>query len=114
MHSVAETLIQFLKALPEPVIPYAMYQRCGACANSPILSRQVRPRPAAAAAQLVAQLVADLAPAHHDLFVYIALFLKAVLQHSAQNKATAERLGLSSVHASHTVHPLQPCCSAAS
>ena len=33
--------IQFLKALPDPVIPFSMYPRCSACSNSPILSRQV-------------------------------------------------------------------------
>lgn len=41
IHAVAECLIGFLQALPEPVIPFHLYQRCIDCSNSYILCRQV-------------------------------------------------------------------------
>lgn len=79
VHSVAETYIQFLKSLPDPVIPFNMYQRCNACSNSAILCRQ---------------LVSDLNAAHYDLFMYIVLFLKETLSHRTMNRLTSDRLAL--------------------
>ena len=40
-HSVAEALLIFLKALPEPVICYELYQRCLDCSHDSRLCRQV-------------------------------------------------------------------------
>lgn len=40
-HSVAEALLIFLEALPEPVICYELYQRCLDSAHDPRTSRQV-------------------------------------------------------------------------
>lgn len=41
-HSVAEALLIFLEALPEPVICYELYQRCLEGSHSSRLCRQVR------------------------------------------------------------------------
>jgi hypothetical protein len=40
-HSVAEALLIFLEALPEPVICYELYQRCLDSAHDPRVCRQV-------------------------------------------------------------------------
>lgn len=40
-HSVAEALLIFLEALPEPVICYELYQRCLDCSHDSRLCRQV-------------------------------------------------------------------------
>ncbi|CAN7983985.1 unnamed protein product, partial [Ixodes pacificus] len=40
VHSMAEALLLFLDALPEPVVPYACYQRCLDCSNNFVLAKQ--------------------------------------------------------------------------
>ena len=42
IYSVAEALLIFIEALPEPVIPYAFYQRALECCNNYMLCKQVR------------------------------------------------------------------------
>ena len=42
LYSIAEALLIFLEALPEPVIPYAFYQRALECCNNFMLCKQVR------------------------------------------------------------------------
>lgn len=41
-HSVAEALLIFLEALPEPVVCYELYQRCLDCAHDSRLCKQVQ------------------------------------------------------------------------
>lgn len=41
VYSIAEALLIFLEALPEPVIPYAFYQRALECCNNYMLCKQV-------------------------------------------------------------------------
>lgn len=41
-HSVAEALLIFLEALPEPVVCYELYQRCLDCSNDTRLCKQVQ------------------------------------------------------------------------
>jgi len=40
-HSVAASLLLFLSALAEPVIPRALHQRAMDCSNQPLLCQQV-------------------------------------------------------------------------
>jgi len=40
-HSVAEALLIFLEALPEPVLCYELYQRCLECSHDSRLCKQV-------------------------------------------------------------------------
>ncbi|KAJ0066499.1 hypothetical protein NL108_013966, partial [Boleophthalmus pectinirostris] len=70
-HSVAEALLLFLDALPEPVVPYSFYQQClECCAN---------------ASQCV-KVVSMLPQCHQNVFNYIAAFLRELLKNSAQNR----------------------------
>ena len=41
VHSMASTLLTFLEALPEPVIPFAFYQRCLDANQTAVLAKQV-------------------------------------------------------------------------
>jgi hypothetical protein len=42
VHSMVSTLLAFMEALPEPVIPFAFYQKCMDNNQTPALARQVR------------------------------------------------------------------------
>ena len=42
IYSIAEALLIFLEALPEPVIPYGFYPRALECCNNYMLCKQVR------------------------------------------------------------------------
>lgn len=78
VHSMAEALLLFLDALPEPVVPYACYQRCLDCSNNFVLCKQV-----------VAQMTPEV---HRHTFLYIVCFLKELLAHTADNKLDAKLL----------------------
>ncbi|KAK7887264.1 hypothetical protein WMY93_026885 [Mugilogobius chulae] len=70
-HSVAEALLLFLDALPEPVIPFSFYQQClECCAN---------------ASQCV-KVISMLPQCHQNVFNYITAFLRELLKNSAQNR----------------------------
>ncbi|XP_053734979.1 inositol polyphosphate 5-phosphatase OCRL isoform X2 [Synchiropus splendidus] len=73
-HSVAEALLIFLEALPEPVICYELYQRCLDCSHD---------------SRLCKQLVSQLPRAHRNVFRYLMAFLKELLKHSYNNNLTA-------------------------
>ncbi|XP_068180463.1 type II inositol 1,4,5-trisphosphate 5-phosphatase [Antennarius striatus] len=70
-HSVAEALLLFLDALPEPVVPYKFYQQClESCSNASQCEK-----------------VISMLPQHHqNVFKYIAAFLRELLKHSASNR----------------------------
>uniref|UniRef100_A0A3Q3VSB2 phosphoinositide 5-phosphatase n=1 Tax=Mola mola TaxID=94237 RepID=A0A3Q3VSB2_MOLML len=73
-HSVAEVLLIFLEALPEPVVCYELYQRCLDCAHD---------------SRLCKQLISQLPRAHRNVFRYLMAFLKELLKHSHNNNLTA-------------------------
>ncbi|XP_061581649.1 inositol polyphosphate 5-phosphatase OCRL isoform X2 [Cololabis saira] len=73
-HSVAEALLIFLEALPEPVVCYELYQRCLDCAHD---------------SRLCKQLISQLPRAHRNVFRYLMAFLKELLKHSDNNNLTA-------------------------
>ncbi|XP_023656276.1 inositol polyphosphate 5-phosphatase OCRL isoform X1 [Paramormyrops kingsleyae] len=73
-HSVAEALLIFLEALPEPVVCYELYQRCLEC------SLDIR---------LCKQLVSQLPRAHRNMFRYLMAFLRELLRCSHSNNLTA-------------------------
>ncbi|CAI5652603.1 inositol polyphosphate 5-phosphatase OCRL isoform X2 [Oreochromis niloticus] len=76
-HSVAEALLIFLEALPEPVVCYELYQRCLDCSND---------------TRLCKQLISQLPRAHRNVFRYLMAFLKELLKHSQNNNLTASLL----------------------
>uniref|UniRef100_A0A673CNC4 phosphoinositide 5-phosphatase n=1 Tax=Sphaeramia orbicularis TaxID=375764 RepID=A0A673CNC4_9TELE len=76
-HSVAEALLIFLEALPEPVVCYELYQRCLDCSHD---------------SRLCKQLISQLPRAHRNVFRYLMAFLKELLKHSHNNNLTATTL----------------------
>ncbi|XP_056331118.1 type II inositol 1,4,5-trisphosphate 5-phosphatase [Danio aesculapii] len=70
-HSVAEALLLFLDALPEPVIPFSFYQQCLDCCSDSIHCRQI---------------ISMLPQCHKNVFNYLTAFLQELLRHSAYNR----------------------------
>uniref|UniRef100_A0A667Z2Z1 phosphoinositide 5-phosphatase n=1 Tax=Myripristis murdjan TaxID=586833 RepID=A0A667Z2Z1_9TELE len=70
-HSVAEALLLFLDALPEPVVPYSLYQQCLECCSS---------------ASQCEKVVSMLPQCHKNVFNYLAAFLRELLKNSANNR----------------------------
>ncbi|XP_015230889.1 PREDICTED: type II inositol 1,4,5-trisphosphate 5-phosphatase isoform X1 [Cyprinodon variegatus] len=69
-HSVAEALLLFLDALPEPVIPFSFYQQCLECCSSGAQCEKI---------------VSMLPQCHKNVFSYLAAFLRELLKNSASN-----------------------------
>lgn len=69
-HSVAEALLLFLDALPEPVIPYSFYQQCLECCSN---------------ANQCVKVISMLPQCHQNVFNYLAAFLRELLKNSAHN-----------------------------
>ncbi|XP_077163351.1 inositol polyphosphate 5-phosphatase OCRL isoform X2 [Paroedura picta] len=76
-HSVAEALLIFLEALPEPVICYELYQRCLECSQESRLCRQV---------------ICQLPRSHRNVFRYLMAFLRELLKYSEDNNVSANML----------------------
>ncbi|KAJ7363423.1 hypothetical protein OS493_009576 [Desmophyllum pertusum] len=77
VYSIAEALLIFLEALPEPVIPYAFYQRALECCNNYMLCKQ---------------LIFQMPQSHRNVFTYISSFLRELLLNSNDNKLDAKTL----------------------
>ncbi|KAM9471171.1 inositol polyphosphate 5-phosphatase OCRL isoform 1-T1 [Clarias gariepinus] len=73
-HSVAEALLIFLEALPEPVVCYELYQRCLESSHD---------------TRLCKQLISQLPRAHRNVFRYLMAFLRELLKHAIDNNLTA-------------------------
>ncbi|XP_010793205.1 type II inositol 1,4,5-trisphosphate 5-phosphatase isoform X1 [Notothenia coriiceps] len=70
-HSVAEALLLFLDALPQPVIPFYFYQQClESCSN----------------ASQCEKIISMLPQCHKNVFNYLAAFLRELLKNSATNR----------------------------
>ncbi|KAM9373847.1 inositol polyphosphate 5-phosphatase OCRL [Phaethornis superciliosus] len=76
-HSVAEALLIFLEALPEPVVCYELYQRCLDCSHSSRLCRQV---------------ISQLPRCHRSVFQYLISFLRELLKYSEDNNVSVAML----------------------
>ncbi|NXW22020.1 OCRL phosphatase, partial [Circaetus pectoralis] len=72
-HSVAEALLIFLEALPEPVICYELYQRCLDWSHNSRLCRQV---------------IFQLPRCHRSVFRYLMSFLRELLRYSEDNNVS--------------------------
>ncbi|KAM4601381.1 type II inositol 1,4,5-trisphosphate 5-phosphatase isoform 2-T2 [Polymixia lowei] len=70
-HSVAEALLLFLDALPEPVVPYSFYQQCLECCSNASQCKKV---------------ISMLPQCHKNVFNYLAAFLRELLKNSASNR----------------------------
>ncbi|XP_031432925.1 type II inositol 1,4,5-trisphosphate 5-phosphatase isoform X1 [Clupea harengus] len=69
-HSVAEALLLFLDALPEPVVPYHLYKQCLECCSDYGQCKQV---------------ISMLPQCHKNVFNSLTEFLRELLKHSAHN-----------------------------
>ncbi|KAM5195597.1 inositol polyphosphate 5-phosphatase OCRL isoform 8-T8 [Hipposideros larvatus] len=76
-HSVAEALLIFLEALPEPVICYELYQRCLDSAQDPRVCRQV---------------ISQLPRCHRNVFRYLMSFLRELIKFSEYNNVSANMI----------------------
>uniref|UniRef100_A0A8C5PR65 phosphoinositide 5-phosphatase n=1 Tax=Leptobrachium leishanense TaxID=445787 RepID=A0A8C5PR65_9ANUR len=76
-HSVAEALLIFLEALPEPVICYELYQRCIDCSHDTKLCRQV---------------ISHLPRCHRNVFRYLMAFLRELLKYTGENNLSANMI----------------------
>ncbi|XP_075018748.1 inositol polyphosphate 5-phosphatase OCRL isoform X1 [Calonectris borealis] len=72
-HSVAEALLIFLEALPEPVICYELYQRCLDWSHN---------------SRLCQQAIFQLPRCHRSVFQYLMLFLRELLKYSEDNNVS--------------------------
>ncbi|XP_029308217.1 type II inositol 1,4,5-trisphosphate 5-phosphatase isoform X2 [Cottoperca gobio] len=70
-HSVAEALLLFLDALPEPVVPVSFYQQCLQICSS---------------ASQCEKVISTLPQCHKNVFNYLAAFLRELLKNSASNR----------------------------
>ncbi|XP_063055159.1 type II inositol 1,4,5-trisphosphate 5-phosphatase isoform X2 [Engraulis encrasicolus] len=70
-HSVAEALLLFLDALPEPVVPYHYYKQCLDCSSDYSQCKQV---------------IDTLPQCHKNVFMSLTEFLRGLLKHSACNR----------------------------
>ncbi|XP_058602089.1 type II inositol 1,4,5-trisphosphate 5-phosphatase isoform X1 [Onychostoma macrolepis] len=70
-HSVAEALLLFLDALPEPVIPFSFYPQCLDCCSDGIHCRQI---------------ISMLPQRHKNVFNYLTAFLQEMLKYSTHNR----------------------------
>uniref|UniRef100_H3CIE3 Rho-GAP domain-containing protein n=1 Tax=Tetraodon nigroviridis TaxID=99883 RepID=H3CIE3_TETNG len=70
-HSVAEGLLLFLDALPEPVVPYSFYQQCLDCCSN---------------ASQCEKVISTLPQYHQNVFNYLTAFLRELLKHTANNR----------------------------
>lgn len=77
IHSVAATLLLFLKCLPDAVIPCSVYQRCLSCSREYMLCKQV---------------IAQIPECHRNVFRYLCAFLRELLSHADQNKLDVKLL----------------------
>lgn len=76
-HSVAEALLIFLEALPEPVICYELYQRCLDSAHDPRICKQV---------------ISQLPRCHRNVFRYLMAFLRELLKFSDYNNVSTNMI----------------------
>lgn len=102
-HSVAEGLLLFLDALPEPVVPYSFYQQCLDCCSNASQCEKVREPPLpihhqSLTSRLVTllemslwffffpQIISMLPQCHQNVFNYLTAFLRELLKHMASNR----------------------------
>lgn len=76
-HSVAEALLIFLEALPEPVICYEQYQRCLEVSSD---------------SQCCKQVISQLPRCHRNVFRYLIAFLRELLKYTDDNNVNANMI----------------------
>lgn len=100
-HSVAEALLLFLDALPEPVVPYSFYYQCLECCSNASQCEKVREPSLCIHYELLTsrfitlrkccdsvsqQVISMLPQCHQNVFNYLTAFLRELLKHTANNR----------------------------
>ncbi|KAK9746422.1 Endonuclease-reverse transcriptase [Popillia japonica] len=67
--AVAECLLLFLQHTKDPIVPYYQMEKCALCTNF----------------NMCQMIVAQLPDLHRNVFLYVIMFLKELLKHSAEN-----------------------------
>lgn len=104
-HAMAGTLLAFLAALADPVVPPAFHPPAELEAGY--------------LATWVARLLQQLPTVHHNVLVYVAAFMRELVAHRARNHEDPDLLGASVRHAGATCPsprspaPCSACCCAA-
>ncbi|XP_074084690.1 rho GTPase-activating protein 24 isoform X2 [Macrotis lagotis] len=96
VHTVASLLQLYLQELPEPVIPYAMYEDFLSCFN--LLSKEEE-----MGVKELEKQVKNLPVVNYNLLKYICSFLNEVLSYSSANKTSVQNLA--SVFGSSILRP---------
>lgn len=78
-HSIAEALLLFLEALPEPVICYEFYNKCIESAGNSPMSKEI---------------ISKLPQCHKNVFDYIMSFLRELLKNSEKNHLDVKILAI--------------------
>lgn len=78
IHSMAESLVRFLEALPISVIPQACYNKCMDIYQNLELSKQ---------------LIQQLPSVHYNVFVYLTSFLREIIAVYEGSELTKDNLG---------------------
>ncbi|XP_047735563.1 inositol polyphosphate 5-phosphatase OCRL isoform X2 [Hyalella azteca] len=79
VHSIAQALLVFLEALPEPVVPCSLYPAALRAAAEGYLPAK--------------QVVSQMPDYHRNVFTYLMAFLNELLVHRHENKLDASTLG---------------------
>lgn len=79
VHSMAESLIYFLKSLAEPIFPPALVDQYAEGTNLTPFCKQA---------------LLLLTPAHYNTFIYLVSFLRECLKHAEDNRLTPTQLVL--------------------
>ncbi|XP_041703614.1 rho GTPase-activating protein 22 isoform X2 [Coregonus clupeaformis] len=85
VHTVASLLKLYFRELPEPVVPFSMYEDFLSCAQ--LLAKDVEE-----GVQELGKQVSNLPPANYNLLKYICMFLDEVQSHANKNKMSVQNL----------------------
>ncbi|XP_047735993.1 type II inositol 1,4,5-trisphosphate 5-phosphatase-like [Hyalella azteca] len=80
VHSIAQALLVFLEALPEPVVPCSLYPAALRAAAEGYLPAK--------------QVVSQMPDYHRNVFTYLMAFLNELLVHRHENKLDASTLAM--------------------
>lgn len=93
VHSVIYSLLVFLSALPEPVVPFAFQSQCLAAARQ--LNPSITPSTGTGNGNVMAayQAIARLPIDYQNLFFYLVSFIKRCLTFKSANGTNVDMLG---------------------
>ncbi|XP_073432927.1 rho GTPase-activating protein 9 isoform X2 [Dendrobates tinctorius] len=85
IHVITGALKMFFRELPEPVIPFCLFDEFIAAAQISDVDEKV---------QIMKELVRNLPEPNHDTLKYIICHLNSVIEHSEMNRMTTQNIGI--------------------